>query len=121
MKHLLTTTFLVLFGILISCKSDTKTASSTIETAALENAKPVTTENMPFIWEGANVYFLLADRFKNGDTTNDEVLERKKETGVLRGFEGGDIKGIIQKIEEGYFTNLGINAALGKPACRANS
>lgn len=115
MKHLLTTTFLVLFGILISCKSDTKTASSTIETAALETAKPVTTENMPFIWEGANVYFLLADRFKNGDTTNDEVLERKKETGVLRGFEGGDIKGIIQKIEEGYFTNLGINALWVNP------
>ncbi|WP_298317105.1 alpha-amylase family glycosyl hydrolase [uncultured Aquimarina sp.] len=115
MKHLLTTTFLVLFGILISCKSDTKTASSSIETAALETAKPVTTENMPFIWEGANVYFLLADRFKNGDTTNDEVLERKKETGVLRGFEGGDIKGIIQKIEEGYFTNLGINALWVNP------
>ncbi|AXT49589.1 alpha-amlyase [Aquimarina sp. BL5] len=115
MKHLLTTTFLVLFCILISCKSDTKTASSTIETAALETAKPVTTENMPFIWEGANVYFLLADRFKNGDTTNDEVLERKKETGVLRGFEGGDIKGIIQKIEEGYFTNLGINALWVNP------
>ena len=28
----------------------------------------------------------------------------------MRGFEGGDIKGIIQKIEDGYFTGLGINA-----------
>ncbi|WP_299222113.1 alpha-amylase family glycosyl hydrolase [uncultured Aquimarina sp.] len=115
MKHLLTTTFLGLFSILISCKSDTKTVSSTTETAALETVKPVTTEDMPFIWEGANVYFLLADRFKNGDTTNDEVLERKKETGVLRDFEGGDIKGIIQKIEDGYFTNLGINALWVNP------
>ena len=33
-----------------------------------------------------------------------------KKTGILRGFEGGDIQGITQKIEEGYFTNLGINA-----------
>ncbi|WP_299241998.1 alpha-amylase family glycosyl hydrolase [uncultured Aquimarina sp.] len=115
MKHLLTTIFLGLFSILISCKSDTKTTPSTTETEALETSKPVTTENMPFIWEGANVYFLLADRFKNGDTTNDDVLERKKETGVLRGFEGGDIKGIIQKIEDGYFTNLGINALWVNP------
>ncbi|MFD2562219.1 alpha-amylase family glycosyl hydrolase [Aquimarina rubra] len=115
MKHLLTTTFLGLFSILISCKSDTKTASSTTETAAVKTVKPVTTKDMPFIWEGANVYFLLADRFKNGDSTNDEVLERTKETGVLRGFEGGDIKGIIQKIEDGYFKNLGINALWVNP------
>ncbi|WP_396175878.1 alpha-amylase family glycosyl hydrolase, partial [Flavobacterium sp.] len=32
-----------------------------------------------------------------------------KPTGKLRGFEGGDIRGIIQKLDEGYFTNLGIN------------
>jgi alpha-amylase len=29
---------------------------------------------------------------------------------VLRGFEGGDIKGVTQKVKEGYFTDLGINA-----------
>ncbi|PWG04969.1 alpha-amylase family glycosyl hydrolase [Polaribacter aquimarinus] len=63
-----------------------------------------------FVWEGANVYFLLTDRFNNGDTSNDINFDRTKETGVLRGFEGGDIKGITQKIKEGYFTNLGINA-----------
>jgi len=64
----------------------------------------------PFIWEAANMYFLLTDRFYNGDTTNDTNYNRTKETAVLRGFEGGDIKGIQQKIEEGYFTDLGINA-----------
>lgn len=64
----------------------------------------------PFVWEGANLYFLLTDRFNNGDTTNDVTLNRTEPTGVLRGFEGGDIRGIIQKIDEGYFRNLGINA-----------
>ena len=64
----------------------------------------------PFIWEGANVYFLLTDRFNNGDTSNDLNFERNQSAGKLRGFEGGDIKGVIQKIEEGYFTDLGINA-----------
>lgn len=64
----------------------------------------------PFIWEGANLYFLLTDRFNNGDESNDLNFERTKETGKLRGFEGGDIRGIIQKIDEGYFNDLGINA-----------
>ena len=63
-----------------------------------------------FNWKGANVYFLLTDRFFNGDPGNDVNFDRTKETGLLRDFEGGDIKGVIQKIEEGYFDKLGINA-----------
>ncbi|NNE31232.1 MAG: alpha-amylase [Winogradskyella sp.] len=66
--------------------------------------------NKPFVWEGANLYFLLTDRFNNGDISNDVNFDRTKKTGKLRGFEGGDIKGITQKIKEGYFTDLGINA-----------
>jgi len=65
---------------------------------------------MPFVWEGANLYFLLTDRFNNGDSANDVNFERTKETAKLRGFKGGDIKGITQKVKEGYFTELGINA-----------
>ncbi len=64
----------------------------------------------PFVWEGANLYFLLTDRFNNGDSSNDINFNRNEETAKLRGFEGGDIKGVIQKIEDGYFTNLGVNA-----------
>ncbi|WP_456377447.1 alpha-amylase family glycosyl hydrolase [Lutibacter sp.] len=65
---------------------------------------------MPFVWENANIYFLLTDRFYNADSLNDINFNRTKKTGVLRGFEGGDILGITKKIKEGYFTNLGINA-----------
>jgi alpha-amylase len=72
------------------------------------NVKPKT-EKPPFVWEGANLYFLMTDRFYNGDKSNDVNLNRNKKTGKLRGFEGGDIKGIIQKLDEGYFTKLGIN------------
>ncbi|AUC80292.1 alpha-amlyase [Nonlabens sp. MB-3u-79] len=63
-----------------------------------------------FDWSAANVYFLLTDRFHNGDKSNDTIINRSKETGKLRSFEGGDFAGIIQKIEEGYFTDLGVNA-----------
>lgn len=64
----------------------------------------------PFDWKGANLYLLLTDRFNNGNQANDSLILRNKPTGVLRGFMGGDISGINQKIDEGYFTNLGINA-----------
>ena len=58
---------------------------------------PVVKKEIPFVWEAANVYFLLTDRFNNGDTSNDVNFERNLETGKLRGFKGGDIKGITQK------------------------
>ena len=64
----------------------------------------------PFSWEGANMYFLLTDRFKNGDQTNDLNFGRTEKAAVLRGFEGGDLRGIIQKIDDNYFSDLGINA-----------
>lgn len=67
-------------------------------------------QEKPFVWEGANVYFLLTDRFKNGDKSNDINFERKEKAAVLRGFEGGDLRGVIQKIDDNYFSNLGINA-----------
>lgn len=69
-----------------------------------------TASKTPFVWESANVYFLLIDRFNNGDKTNDYNYNRNKPTAKLRGFEGGDIRGVIQKLDEGYFEKLGINA-----------
>ena len=77
--------------------------------ATFAQTKKSSTPKTPFVWESANVYFIVTDRFKNGDKTNDQTYNRNKPTGKLRGFEGGDIRGIIQKLDEGYFTNLGIN------------
>ena len=87
---------------LISCKETVKETGKDIS----ENIQTET----PFVWEGANLYFLMTDRFSNGNLLNDVNFDRTKEAGKLRGFEGGDIKGITQKIQAGYFTDLGINA-----------
>ncbi|TYA69919.1 alpha-amylase family glycosyl hydrolase [Seonamhaeicola marinus] len=73
------------------------------------NAVETKTE-APFLWEAANVYFLLTDRFNNADPSNDVNFNRTDSTAILRGFKGGDLKGVTQKIEEGYFSDLGINA-----------
>ncbi len=94
--------------LIASCKEQVKTSELSESTE-----KELTTENKkttPFVWEGANIYFLLTDRFNNGNAANDTTLNRIKPTATLRGFMGGDIAGITQKIESNYFTDLGINA-----------
>ena len=69
-----------------------------------------TPSSEPFTWEGANLYFLVTDRFNNGNPNNDINFNRTEKAGTLRGFEGGDLRGVIKKIDEGYFKKLGINA-----------
>ncbi|WP_040280270.1 alpha-amylase family glycosyl hydrolase [Psychroserpens damuponensis] len=96
MKH--TIFILLLASCIFSCGQQQNDGTKT--------AQPET----PFVWEGANFYFLLTDRFNNGDTSNDINFNRIKKPGKLRGFQGGDLKGVTQKIEEGYFTDLGVNA-----------
>ncbi|MBC8756818.1 alpha-amylase [Kordia sp. YSTF-M3] len=91
--------FLFIFG----CKSKPSEVAKT------------TTEVQPFVWEAANVYFMLTDRFHNGNKENDINYDRTKEPAKLRGFMGGDMAGITQKIKDGYFDDLGINAIWFSP------
>ena len=109
-KGLLLAALLLFF---LSCKENknekVKEAGPTAELPQKRESKS------PFFWNAANIYFLLTDRFNNGDTLNDISLNRTKETAVLRGFMGGDIQGITQKINDGYFTDLGINAIWFSP------
>jgi alpha-amylase len=61
-------------------------------------------------WNSATVYFLLTDRFQNGDPSNDLALGRAQDGAVLRSFQGGDLAGLLRKLEEGYFDALGVDA-----------
>ena len=72
-----------------------------------------------FSWDNASVYFLLTDRFNNGDTSNDHSYNRglNQDGSVVTTmntnaacFQGGDFKGITEKIKAGYFNDLGVNA-----------
>lgn len=93
---------LMLFLVMLGCKEQEKK-----EVNEPKNNEAV---EAPFLWENANIYFLLTDRFNNGNSENDVNFNRTKETAVLRGFEGGDIQGITEKVESGYFNDLGVNA-----------
>ncbi len=62
----------------------------------------------PFVWEAANMYHAVTDRFSNGDISNNSNYNRAN-VAKSYSFQGGDLRGIIKKIDENYFTNLGIN------------
>jgi alpha-amylase len=59
------------------------------------------------------VYFVMTDRFVNGDPTNDASYGRSREP-VARDdvgtFHGGDLRGLTRKVNDGWFDALGVNA-----------
>ncbi|MEM8896366.1 MAG: alpha-amylase family glycosyl hydrolase, partial [Bacteroidota bacterium] len=80
------------------------------EQATEDPKQEVTEAQKPFDWSAATIYFLLTDRFNNGDSSNDFSFGRQQDGAPLRSFMGGDIRGVIQKLDEGYFADLGVNA-----------
>lgn len=63
--------------------------------------------------ENPIVYFVMTDRFVNGDPLNDASFGRKREAAPkadVGTFHGGDLKGLTQKLKEGWFRELGVNA-----------
>ncbi len=59
-----------------------------------------------FDWRDAILYFVFLDRFFDGDPGNNMSV-----SGVPfeANYQGGDLVGLQQKIEEGYFDDLGVN------------
>lgn len=66
-----------------------------------------------FAWGNATVYFVITDRFNNGDTSNDINYGRRIDYGSEQlnaaTFHGGDFAGMLAKAREGYFTDLGVD------------
>ncbi|MBL4686274.1 MAG: hypothetical protein JKY37_16895, partial [Nannocystaceae bacterium] len=65
-----------------------------------------------FSWRDGIMYQIMTDRFRDGDPSNNI----DNSTGSLAGvddarsqWQGGDFRGIIDKINDGYFTDMGIN------------
>ncbi|MBK1614936.1 alpha-amylase [Rubrivivax gelatinosus] len=59
------------------------------------------------------VYFVVTDRFANGNPANDGSYGRTREPRPqddIGTFHGGDLAGLTQKLREGWFRELGVNA-----------
>ncbi len=98
------------------------TQLANVEGTTAEAAASASTDNtVHFSWNNLTSYFVLTDRFVNGDPSNDNSygrgldqnnnaqagLDYKTNPGT---FHGGDLKGLTETVESGYFTNLGVNA-----------
>ncbi len=59
-------------------------------------------------WHSSIMYFMMVDRFVDGDTSNNKPVNDPAILAKAQ-YYGGDIKGITQKIKAGYFQDLGIN------------
>ncbi|MCK5148316.1 hypothetical protein KAR48_16280 [bacterium] len=61
-----------------------------------------------FSWNDAIIYSIMIDRFNDGDESNTQALNHP-ELSEQANYHGGDLQGIIDKLDKGYFTDLGIN------------
>ena len=63
----------------------------------------------PFTWPNATVYFVITDRFQNGDPSNDGSYGRQRDGQAEIGtWHGGDWKGLTAELD--YIASLGATA-----------
>ncbi len=63
----------------------------------------------PFRWKNATVYFLVTDRFQNGDPSNDASYLRQRDGADEVGtWHGGDFAGVSSRLD--YIQGLGATA-----------
>ncbi|MBQ3543823.1 MAG: alpha-amylase, partial [Lachnospiraceae bacterium] len=103
-------------GLTVGSKTLTGNVSGKVNAEAATVSGTVNADK--FSWDNATVYFMLTDRFRNGNTSNDHSYGRNLDANgnVINvsddraTFHGGDFAGVTQSIKEGYFNDLGVNA-----------
>ncbi|MEB9943833.1 alpha-amylase [Bacillus cereus] len=60
-------------------------------------------------WKDEVIYYIMIDRFNNGEPKNDKQLE----VGNLEGYQGGDIRGIIKRLD--YIKEMGFTTVMLSP------
>lgn len=81
--------------------------SSNLSEVLLENGLPAGNGG-EFRWQDAIIYSLMVDRFKNANPSNDAPIINGK-LADRANFQGGDLQGVIEELDENYFNDLGIN------------
>lgn len=60
-------------------------------------------------WRDEVIYSIMIDRFNNGEPKNDKQLD----VGNLEGYQGGDIRGIIKRLD--YIKEMGFTIVMLSP------
>ena len=97
----------------LACKSLLLAAGLFATSLPMQGQVPVPTTAPGTFAENPIVYFVMTDRFFNGDPANDHGYGRQREQSPKADagtFHGGDLKGLTLKLKEGWFRELGVNA-----------
>ncbi|MEM9452802.1 MAG: alpha-amylase family glycosyl hydrolase [Myxococcota bacterium] len=85
----------------------TGTGGSGNDTSGDDGPPPLPPSEGAWDWRDAIIYFVFVDRFENGDLSNDGQIGGPVQE--IADWYGGDWQGVIDRIDEGYFNELGIN------------
>ncbi|GGM42196.1 hypothetical protein GCM10011351_30320 [Paraliobacillus quinghaiensis] len=66
-----------------------------------------------FDWDESIIYFMLTDRFFDGDSTNNDPYGLDYDTEKRGAYQGGDFEGITEKLD--YLDDLGVNTVWISP------
>ena len=76
---------------------------------------PFWIEDVPFEFTDGIMYFTFTDRFRDGDTSNNNPTAG---VDVRANYQGGDFAGISAALDEGYFDALGVRSLWISPPNR---
>ncbi|MFA4924397.1 MAG: alpha-amylase family glycosyl hydrolase, partial [Ignavibacteriaceae bacterium] len=82
--------------------------NSNIQSVFFNDGKISGTKNNFASWYDGSIYSIMVDRFSDGDKSND-IPVKHDSLSWQANYQGGDFQGIINKIDDGYFGELGIN------------
>ena len=82
--------------------------TTNIQQIILHDGEPVGKTYSFSSWYDGMIYSIMIDRFNDGDKSNDKPVVHDS-IFCQANYQGGDFKGIINKIAEGYFDSLGVN------------
>ena len=80
---------------------------SNIQSVFINDGVPANNDS-PKSWYDTIIYSIMIDRFNDGDTSNDNPIVHDS-LFAQANYNGGDLQGILNKINEGYFDSLGVN------------
>ncbi|WP_375748324.1 alpha-amylase [Vibrio sp. HN007] len=98
-------------GDIVTVSANKVSVTPSVNSGGLVLLEPVekTARSGNLDWRNANIYFVMVDRFNNGDQSNDQSYGRQKDGKDEVGtFHGGDLKGVIEKLD--YIQSLGTDA-----------
>lgn len=91
----------------VACGGASPTTAPAPIAQAVPDARPGRFADNPII------YFVMTDRFANGDPSNDHSYGRQRGGSPAEDvgtFHGGDLRGLTDKLVTGWFDSLGVNA-----------